>query len=150
MTGINNPLNWELLQSQTYTAQIFSETLFNPIPAIEVLADSRVLLFGFRNSLAPIKWRYAATVSMKLLGTPIFSPNFDTALLPYSRSCKLNKLNLVKFPNYEINPFLVEINIAKWHKEMLIEIWQYMGEEIDQDTRILQTVNDINSKVTTP
>lgn len=147
MTGINDPLNWDLVRRQTYNTTIFSENSYIPIPTISVIAESHLMMFGFRNSQAKQTWNFAASVNMKLLTLPSSTSEFMASVAAFSKGCNLRELTLVKFPNYGLLPFLAEIRIAKWHKEMFIEIWKYSGDEIDIPTQSLEIINRIESKI---
>ncbi len=147
MTGINDPLNWDLVRRQTYTANIVSENVFIPIPSIPIVAESHLMMFGFRNDLGKSSWRYAASVDMKLLTLPSSTSEFMASVAAFSKGCSLRELTLVKFPNYGLLPFLVEIRVAKWHKQMFIEAWKYSGDEVDIPSQSLDILNRIESKI---
>lgn len=147
MTGINDPLNWDLVKRQTYNATMITENSYIPIPPISIVAESHLMMFGFRNDLGKSTWRYAATVEMKLLTLPSSTSEFMASVAAFKQGCNLRELTLVKFPNYGMLPFLVEIRVPKWHKQMFLEAWRYSGDEIDIPSQSLEILNRIESKI---
>lgn len=149
MSGINDPLNWDLVRRQTYTANVISDNVFIPISTIAIVAESHTMMVGFRNSQAKPTWRFAATLEMRLLTLPSSTSEFQASVSAFSKGCKLNELTIIKFPNYGLLPFLVEIKVAKWHKEMFVEAWKYSGDEVDIATQSLEILNRIELKINT-
>lgn len=131
MWDFGNNLNWDLALRQTYNATPATSDdpdLFLPIPIITVTVESRVLLIGARNQFAKPNWFLAARVSPRLLFSPSSTSEFIAAVASYPRlKIGLDRLNLVRFDNYDNSTYLLEITIPKWHKQMMFEIWQYSG-----------------------
>lgn len=126
----SNNLNWDLLKRQTYYAQVVKTDREEviPIPPITVLVDSHTLLIGCQNSSAKSSWYLAGYASSKLLFSPSSTSEFTAAVQAYSGiKLGLNRLNLVRFKNFDLLPYLLEVKLARWHKEMLVEIWKYSG-----------------------
>lgn len=147
MSGINDSLNWDLVRRQTYNAVSGPETSYFPIPPISIVCDSHLMMFGFRNDEAKPTWRFAARVHMKLLTLPSSTSEFLASVEAFSQGCNLRELTLIQFPNLGLLPFLAEINIAKWHKKMYIEVWKYSGDEIDITTQSLEIIRRLESKI---
>lgn len=103
------------------------------------------MMFGFRNPEAKPNWWLAADIYQQLLTLPSSTSEFIALVEAYRVRCRLNTLFLVKFPNYGLLPFLVEIRFPKWHKKMEMEAWYYSKEEYDQSAKAL---NEIQLKVT--
>jgi hypothetical protein len=145
VSGINDSLNWDLVRRQTYTAIPGPETSYFPIPPITVICESHLMMFGFRNDEAKKTWWLAATVSQRLLTLPSSTSEFLASVEAFNQRCGLRQLTLIKFPNWGLLPFLAEINIPKWHKQMYVEVWKYSGDE-DFDV-IQQSLNKINTLI---
>ncbi len=143
MPGINDSLNWNLTRRESLAARVFADGGFY-IPAFTVPADSYLMMFGFKNPDAKSNWWLAADLYQQLLTLPSSTSEFQASVEAFRTRCRLNTLSLVKFPNYGLLPFLVEIRFPPWHKKMDIEIWHYSGEEIDQS---LNALNQIDIKV---
>lgn len=144
MPGINDNLNWNLTTRRNLTATTFNdETSY--IPAFTVPGDSYLMMFGFRNPDAKSHWWLAADIYQQLLTLPSSTSEFQASVEAYRTRCRLNTLTLIKFPNYGLLPFLVEIRFPRWHKKMEVEAWYYTGEEYDE---CLKTLNQIQLQVT--
>lgn len=127
-------LNWDLVLRNSYYAKPLGgdSKKFLPIPTITVAVDRYTLLIGARNSQASPNWFLAGYVSNRLL----FSPSSTSQFMAVVQSCpsvrlRLNQLTLVRFPDFNLIPYLLEINVARWHKEMFLEVWKYSGQVND-------------------
>lgn len=133
----SNNLNWDLVIRDTYRGQQ-SATVppsYSPIPPKLISLDSKVLLIGARNDKAKDTWYTAGWVSPRLNFSPSSTSQFGGLVQGYSRyKLSLNRLNLVRFDSFNLTPYAIELNIAKWHTEMLVEIWKYSGNEDDVST----------------
>lgn len=131
MWDFGNNLNWDLALRQTYNAISLSADdpdLFSPIPPITLSVSAKILLIGAKNQYAKPNWFLAGFVSPRLLFSPSSTSEFIAAISSYPRvKIGLDRLNLVKFDNYDLSTYLLEINIPKWHRQMMLEIWQYSG-----------------------
>lgn len=142
-----NNLNWDLALRQTYTARPASPTnpdIFVPIPALTVSVDSTVLLIGARNQFAKPRWYLAGSASRRLLFSPSSTSEFVAAVSSQGKiSIGLNRLTLINFRDFNLTPYLLEINIARWHREMYLEVWKYSGSIAD----IENSLNRIEFKI---
>jgi len=129
-----NNLNWDLVKRQTYYPDAL--TKYNlpkairefPIPTITLVVDSYILLVGCRNPQAKPNWFLAGYCGARLLFSPSSTSDFISAVESYPRiKLGLNRLTLVRFKDFNLLPYLLEINIARWHQEMFIEVWKYSG-----------------------
>lgn len=130
MWGIGNKLSWDLVLRKSYYARSLSDNpnKFSPIPTITFAVDSHILLIGARNSQAKSNWFLAGHVSNRLLFSPSSTSDFIAAVQSGSAiKIGLNRLTLVKFTDFNLLPYLLEIDIARWHKEMFLEVWKYSG-----------------------
>lgn len=146
MWDLGNNLNWDRVLTKTYYAQPITADgkQFKPIPTITTLVNSTVLLIGCRNPRASETWYTAGFASARLLFSPSSRSEFTAAVQSYPRiRLGLDRLNLVAFKDFNLLPYLLEINISKWHKEMLIEVWQYSGET----DNIQAQLNRIEAKI---
>lgn len=143
----SNNLNWDLVLRQSYAGQQISTTppTYLPIPPKLVSLDARILLIGTRNDKAKSSWYTAGWVSSRFNFSPSSTSNFGGLVQGDCRHrLTLNRLNLVRFDNFNLNPYVIEVSIAKWHTEMFLEIWKYSGNEDDINTvldRIEQSIN---------
>jgi len=130
MWEFDNNLNWDLVVRQVYYATLDSfGKVIAGVPPIFVETPSRVLLIGVRNNLAPTHWYLAGSVAPRINFSPSSTSQFGGLVQNgYSRKLALNKLNLLIIPEYNIYPLFLEVRFAKWHEQMLLEIWQYSGQ----------------------
>lgn len=147
MWDLGNKSNWDLALRNTYYASVSSSDpkVFVPIPPVTTSVNSYTLLIGVENSSAPSHWYLAGYACPRLL----FTPSFDSDFLSLVQSntgvrLGLNRLNLVSFSNYNILPYILEINVARWHKEMSIEVWQYIGSELDIRDDLVEIKSDLD------
>jgi hypothetical protein len=149
MWNLDNSANWTLALSQTYYAQPITPDFENyiPIPTISLSVNSYVLLIGCRNPQAKPNWYRAGYASSRLLFTPNNTSSFATATVQsYSgRRLNLNRLNLIKFKDFDLLPYILDINIKQWHKEMFVEVWTYSGETDDIEAQLDRIEEDINT-----
>lgn len=128
----SNDLNWDLVLRQSYFTQLNPAYPkgFIPIPAITLSLDSHTLVIGAKSSKARVSWYLAAYVIPKLLFSPSSTSNFVGAVQTQERQrIKLDTLNLIKFTDFGLSPYLLEISIAPWHQEIDLEVWKYLGNE---------------------
>lgn len=135
-----NSLNWDRVLTNTYTARPASPTdpdLFISIPRLTVLVDSTVLLVGMRNRFAKPRWYLAGGVSPRLLFSPSSRTEFTSTVVSQGRvRIGLDRLTLLRFRDFNVSPYLLEIDIAAWHREMYVEVWKYSGPLDDVDTHL--------------
>jgi hypothetical protein len=147
MSGISDPLNWDLVQRQTYYATPNSalSSGFVPIPTITVAVNSYTLLIGAASSKALSHWWLAAYVTSRLLFSPSSTSEFPAAIRSGSgRKIGLAGLNLVQFPNFGLLPYLLEIRIPPWHEEMMLEIWKYSGDPLPTTAGLVETIHSVD------
>jgi len=143
MPGINDSLNWNLTTRRNLVATNFADGT-SYIPTLTIPGTSYLMMFGFRNIDAKSNWWLAADIYQQLLTLPSSTSDYQASVESFRTRCRLNTLSLVKFPNYGLLPFLVEIRFPKWHKKMDLEAWYYSGEEYDPS---MQTLDLIQSQV---
>lgn len=146
---LGNTLNWDVVTKQTYISQYNSATeQYIPIKPKTFAVDKRILVIGCKNDQAPLKWYKGCYVSQLLLAQPT-SYNADqfTATMQTDNAVliPLNVWRLVRFEEFNLNPYLLHINIPHWHRKFYIEIWKYSGADSDTTEQIL---NDIFTEVT--
>lgn len=145
MWEFGNKLNWRLVTKKSYRAQPLqtNPNRFVPIPAITVNVNNQVLLIGVTNPQAKSHWYLAGYVSARVLFTPSYNSDYLSLVQTDTSKIGLNRLNLFKFSNYNLSPYILEIKIAKWHQEIELEVWEYKGsiEEIEP------SLNRIENKI---
>jgi hypothetical protein len=146
-SGINDPLNWNLTTRRTLTATTFNDGT-SYIPSLTVVSESCLMMFGFKNPYAKPNWWLAADVYQQLLTLPSSTSNFQASVEGFRARCRLNTLTLVRFPNYGLTPFLVEIRFPRWHQKIELEVWYYDGEEYDLNTQVLTDIQAQLSEIT--
>jgi hypothetical protein len=144
----NNSFNWNLALRNTYNAVPITADgeQFQPIPVITVTVTSRILLIGARNLYAKPNWFLAAKVNPRLFFSPSSTSQFLPAIASYPRvKIGLGRLNLVRFNSFDLPEYVLEITPEKWHKQLMLEIWQYTGELGDLETNLARIETKINS-----
>ena len=150
MWDFTNTLNWDPVLRRTYNAQpaTVDGDQFIPIPPITTVVDSSIIMIGAKNSLAKPSWYLAGSVSAQLLITPSSTTEFVSVVENSRKRIGLNRLNLFRFNAYNTSQVLIEINLARWHKQMYLEVWKYSGPIGDLEaglTRIEGKIDNLNS-----
>lgn len=151
MSGINGRLNWDLVFRTTVIARKLPKGKgHQPIPPKTATVNAPAVMVGMRNSEAKPTWWLAGTVYQRLLTSPSSTSGFMVGVDSFRCNVRLNSLQIIRFPNWELVPFMVEITIPKWHTRMDIELWKYSGnDELDGDVarviRIEQKIDDISN-----
>jgi hypothetical protein len=70
---------------------------------------------------------------MSLLTTPSVTTEFTAAVEDVETSvrCKLGRLNLIRFPDLNLYPYLLIFSTPYWLEDIYLEIWQYSGSTPD-------------------
>lgn len=125
-----NNLNWDLALRTTYSARPAPNEAsgYFPIPPKTILLDRYILAIGASSSLAKPNWRLAGFVSPRLL----FSPSSTSEYIALVQSEKeqailLNQLTLVRFTDFGVTPYVMQISIPSWLQQLSLEIWKYQG-----------------------
>lgn len=145
-----NNLNWDSVLRDTFHAQALptDPTKFLPISSKIINVDASVLLIGGFNGEAKSTWFTAGWVSPRLDFSPSSTSALRAAVQAYPRvRFGLNKLTLLKFNDFDLGNYFLEVDIAPWHQRMLLEIWKYSGSMGDLEsglTRIETKIDAIN------
>ncbi|MHC5737470.1 hypothetical protein [Nostoc sp.] len=144
MSGINDHINWNLTRKQTLFARKFANSLVY-IPPISIVANSHLMMFGFKNVKGKPTWKLAADLYQNLLVLPSSTSQFQAAVETSRFRCSLNTLTLINFPDFGSLPFAVEIRFPIWHTQMYFEAWWYSGDKLSQP---LKSLTEIKSQLT--
>lgn len=135
MPELVNPLNWNIIKRQTYSAQVYHVDTFGynyiTIPDIQVVARSPLLLVGVGSTKKEPTWKIGCWATQFLP----FAPSSTTQFLPNIRqpdriACQFGVLNLCQFPYAGVSPYLLNLSFPYWLEQASIEVWQY-GEAMD-------------------
>lgn len=148
MTGINDRLNWDKIIRTTKRAKKLPKDKYQPIPPVTSVVDSPAVIIGMSSKTAKPNWWLAGNVSMVLLTSPSSTSQFQVGIEAYRQKIPLGLPTLVRLPDWQLQPYLLRVEIAKWHTEMFIEVWKYSGDELDGDVarhiRIEEKIDDIS------
>ncbi len=127
-----NNLNWDLTLRATYSASPAPNEArgYFPIPPKTILLDRYVLAIGASSSVAKPNWRLAGFVSPRLLFSPSSTSEYVAAVQSEKgQAILLNQLTLIRFTDFGITPYLLEISIPHWFSQLSLEIWRYQGTD---------------------
>ena len=134
MPGISDRLNWDLVGRANYitAASATNPDTHVPIPTQQMICDRPIILVGCNSVSALPHWRLGCWISQRL----IFTVSNTSEYLPLIKTrssfpCELNTLSLISFPDYQISPYLLLIDIPRWLKDLSVEVWKYSGEPFD-------------------
>lgn len=117
--------NWEVIYDITLEAVSITTTRFTPIPdhQIPLTLDTHVLLVGSSSFKVRPTWKLGFYLNMVVNAPGV--GNFTAANQPIPLG-----LSLVRFPPIS-SEFFLKVNIPKWHQEMSIRVWKYIGGSLD-------------------
>lgn len=137
----NRALDWVLVHAILLTAQRNLEqpdpdkkNSFHPMAAhsIPFIFTRHVLVVEATSTKAKPNWSFAFNLEQLIDVTSVG--------LSESASFKVKLgLNLIKLPNVD-GIFQVRARFPKWHQEMRIRFWQYIGEEGDLLTTASESI----------
>lgn len=148
MWEFGNNLNWDLVERKTYYARSTSadSDQFIPIPKITLAVNSYILLIGCRNAQAKSNWRFAGYAASRLLFSPSSTNEFAAVVQSYPKvTLSLDRLTIVKFSDFNLLPYILEIDLFKWHSQMFLEIWQYSGAVDDVENALTRIEGKIDA-----
>lgn len=123
---VSNPNYWEAAYEVTLTAAASSvPTHHTPIPQhqIPITFDRHTLLVGASSFRVRPTWRLGFWLSMIVSAAGVGSAVATQRAIPLG-------LTLVRFPLLSPD-FKLKANIPKWHEEMSMKFWKYIGPESD-------------------
>lgn len=129
---------WTKAYDTTLTAQsTFVGNSFYPIPIhkIPIVFDRHTVAIGASSTKTKPNWRLAfyLTTEIQIPGIGKAEANSNYVGLG---------LNLIKIPLLS-SSFTLKARIPKWHSEMTIAIWKYIGAEFDT----LDLLNEIKAQI---
>lgn len=129
------------------------EYLYTAIPPIYATPNSHVLLIGTYSRSAEPHWFLGARVSQYLYVSPSMNSNFVSGVQTSDiKRVGLNRLTLIEFPNYNILPYVIQLDIPYWLEDIYIEIWEHQGYHLDESKRyedIIARLDSIEEKLDT-
>lgn len=145
LLDLSSSSNWSQVYSDSFTANTIAGTnKFSPIPAIRIPStfDKHIIAVGASSFQTKPTWRLGFWLSMY-----VDLPNIGKAE-GCNKSIPLG-LSIVRLPSLSSTYSLVA-SIPKWHTEMSIDIWQYVGNVSDLNSAISELESNllrIESKV---
>src|SRR6476469_5415737 len=130
---IGDKLNWDPVVRDGWQQGEGAGGTPLPIPDKSFLVDRFLFLIGCQNLDAKPNWIRGCFVSQLLLTSPTtYQPQFIDLVETEKRVfIPLNRWKLVRFTDYGVNPYLLNISIPKYHKKFYLEIWKYSGVDSD-------------------
>lgn len=152
--------NWELILGEQRTVTYNEGTSptdlkykYTPISPIYATPQSHTLLIGTYSSRARTHWFLGARASQYLYVSPSVTSAFISGVQASdTQKCGLNRLTLVEFKNYDVSPYVLELDIPYWLENIYIEVWEYQGatdvsqNELDASD-IIERLQRIESKI---
>lgn len=150
--------NWNLILTEQRSVVYKNNTQptnnqykYTPIPPIYASPNSHVLLIGIRSNSARAHWFLGGKASQYLYVLPNDNFAYTSGVqIPDIKKLGLNRLTLVEFKNYNVIPYVLEIDIPYWLEDIYVEIWEYTGvyEDADQQYQtILSRLNAIEQQI---
>lgn len=131
--------NWELILSERRNVVYKDNTLpsqdryrYTPISPIYTTPNSHILLIGTQSNSALAHWFLGARASQYLYVSPSTTSNLISGVQTSEiKKLGLNRLTFVQFPNYNILPYTLQLEIPYWLEDIYIEVWEYQGVYAD-------------------
>lgn len=153
--------NWELILSESRIIQKEDPTKFEylyeytPIQPIYATLHSHILLIGTQSNSALNHWFLGARASQYLYVSPSMTSAFISGVQASdTKKCGLNRLTLVEFKNYDVVPYILQLEIPYWLEDVYVEVWEYQGHiggsQLEFDASdIIERLQRIESKIST-
>lgn len=127
--------NWELILSERRvvvykngTSPVNDNYKYTPISPIYASPNSHILLIGTQSNSALSHWFLGARVSQYLYVSPSTTPNLISGVQTSDiKRVGLNRLTLVKFEDYGVLPYILQLEIPYWLEDIYVEVWEYQG-----------------------
>ena len=145
--------NWELLVSESRTVVYKDGTLpsqdnykYTPISPIYANPNSHTLLIGTYSGSAREHWFLGARASQYLYVSPSTNSNLISGVQTSEiKRIGLNRLTFVQFPNYNILPYILQLEIPYWLEDIYVEVWEYQGAYYSNDEQYENTILRLES-----
>ncbi|MBE9193254.1 hypothetical protein IQ230_23490 [Gloeocapsopsis crepidinum LEGE 06123] len=144
--------NWQLILSETRIAQrkqpIRSDSLYEyePISPIYTNPHSHVLLIGTYSETAKPYWFLGARASQYLYVSPSMNDRFISGVQTSDiKRIGLNRLTLVKFENYGVSPYALQLEIPYWIEDIYVEVWEYLDDIQEGGEQYQEMLDRLNS-----
>lgn len=137
------PSLWSRVYSTKLNAKpvLAKPTQSYPIPDLRmpVAFDAHTLLVGASSFMVKPTWRLAFWLSgyVKILG--VGQPEFGKVSIPLG-------LSLIQVPKL-VSTYNLIAKFPHWHKQMVIDIWQYKGVEPPSLESLREDLSKVQSKV---
>lgn len=147
--------NWDLIlsdsRSVTYTNNTTSDKLpyyYEPISPIYASPNSHILLIGTKSEKAKPHWFLGARASQFLYVSPSTTSYFISGVQAQeSKKIGLNRLTLVKFEDYGISPYTLQLSIPYWIEDITVEVWEYADPIVSDSQNIIDRLDAIETKI---
>ena len=128
--------NWELILSEQRVVVYQDGTLptndnykYTPISPFYAALNSHILLIGTRSNSARQHWFLGARVSQFLYVSPSADFSYTSGVQASDiKRVGLNRFTLVEFKNYNVIPYVLELDIPYWLEDIYVEVWEYLGQ----------------------
>jgi len=147
--------NWELILTQKsivtrHSDKVRKDSLYeyDPIKPIYTNPRSHLLLIGTKSDSALPHWFLGATASQFLYVSPSTTSYVVSGVQAQeSKKIGLNRLTLVKFEDYGISSYTLQLNIPYWIEDITIEVWEYADSLISDSQNIIERLDSIETKI---
>jgi len=139
---IGNKLNWDPVVRNGWEALPDGNNGTIPIPDKSFLTSAHLFMIACSNPDALSHWKAGCFASQLMLASPTtYQAQFlDLVEGEHRTFIPLNRWKLVRFPDYGLNPYLINISIPRWHKKIYLEIWSYSGVNSDSIEAALEQI----------
>ncbi len=128
-----SPRNWQRIRFRRLRAKPFpgTPTKFQPIEPIIFTVDIPLCVLLMSNPVAKYNWWLAGWVKTYLYSGAFVSRQIIG--IQESRKVGLDRAELLNFRHYKTTnkKYAIEVNTARWHRQMNFTIWKYKGEVAD-------------------
>ena len=141
-----NSLSWELLYSNTYTAEpvpLRELREYFPIPdtILPIIVQSPIIAIYALSTSDPGTWRYGGRIRQRVNTGIAFGGVYDGIVS--ERRFNLRRVNVLQFDPL-VNGYALELIIPYWLRDIGFSIWEYVG--LIEDTTETQ-LDDIETKI---
>lgn len=137
---LSNSSNWQKVYEGSFVAVPIQgvRNQFIPIPTVLIpnSFSNHTLAVGASSFQTKPTWRLGFWLSMYVQVPGIGKAQGSNKKIPLG-------LSVIRFPN--LSPtYTLAASIPHWHKEMSIDIWQYIGSELDIRDDLVEIKSDLD------
>lgn len=148
LLDLGENLNWNLITRTTHLTQPTSDEDLIRIPLIHHPISTSVCAIGCSNERAKQSWRFAGWARAFIGRSPSSTSEFTALMCISQQKIYLRNLQIVRLPRFpNLYPYLLQIDLARWHVQMFLEIWAFDESDVPISSQPSFLLDELNAKL---